>query len=425
MNLRLLKNKNLFLLVFGQFVSQIGSGMQSFAFSLYALKITGSGAQFASVLAVGLIPRLILGPICGVFADWFDRKKIIVYLDLLSGLLIGGLYFISIYSTLTILHIYVTVILLSVISSLFGPAIGTAIPSVVEKDELLEANSLNALLSTIGNMIYPMLAGVLFSLYGISIVLLINSVSFLFSAFTEMFIDLRSPEKKKSTFSFQSFKSDFKEGIVFILNHKLIRNTLILAFVANAVLNPTFSVGLIYVANMVIRINEMQLGVLQTVMVVGSMAGTLIAGHIGKKVSLANLLSWSLSMIGLVVCLIAINSSPYYLGMFDTNLVPYITLTLLGLLVAGISTAVNIGLSTTMQKSIPLDIMGRVTSVMGTVCMCAIPMGQMAFGLLFDNVASYIPLLISGVVLVSTAVVFNYSTNKDEAEGKAAVNMGS
>ena len=413
MNLALLKNKNLSLLVFGQLVSQIGSGMQNFAFSLYVLRLTGSASQFASVLAIGMIPKLLLGPICGVFADWFDRKKIIVYLDLISGLLIGGLYLISLKSSLSMLHIYTTVILLSIISSLFNPAISTAIPSVVNKDDLLAANSLNSLITTIGFMTYPMLAGILFGKFGLSIVLLINSLSFLLSAISEMFIDLNSPSKKTQRFSIGGFREDFKAGVTFILNHRLLRKILILVFIANSFLNPSFTVGVIYVANLIIKVSDFQLGALQTMMIIGSMAGSFIAGYVSKRFKLPKIVFCALFLIGLIICFIAINSSQFYINIFNTSLVPYITLTTFALLVACIGTITNIGMSTMLQKETPLDMMGRVISVRDTISMCAIPFGQMLFGIMLDRVAGYIPLLMSGTIIVFAAIIFNYSINRD------------
>lgn len=416
MNLKLLKNKNLFLLVLGQFVSQFGSGMQSFAFSLYVLRLTGSGSQFASVLAIGMLPRLILGPICGVFADWFDRKKIIVYLDFASGLLIGGLFYISITSTLTLLHIYLAVILLSVISSLFAPAISTAIPSVVEKDDLIAANSLHRLFMTVCNLIYPIAAGAIFGIYGISIVLLVNSLSFIFSALSEMFIDLETPNKKKSGFSFNSFSKDFKAGISFIIGKSLIRKIILVSVIANALVAPSFSVGLIYVANMVIKISDLQLGILQTLLIVGTLIGSLVSGLVGKRLSLAKMIYLALLGIGIIICLIAVNSTSTYLNVFNNNLIPYITLTFLGFTFGVIVVMTNIGVSTLLQREVPLDIMGRVMSVKETASMCAIPLGQMAFGIMFDSMASFIPLLISGGIVVMSAVIFDLSINKDNAE---------
>lgn len=415
MNLRLLKNKNLTLLILGQFVSQIGSGMQSFAFSLYALRLTGSGSQFASVLALGIIPRIILGPICGVFVDWLDRKKIIVYSDLLCGILIGGLYFISLTTTLTLIHIYITVILLSIISSFFGPAIGTAIPSVVEKEDLVEANSMNSLLNSIGNLLYPILAGMIFGVFGISFILLLNAVSFILSAISEMFITLKGSKKQTRKFSFTGFKEDFKGGITYIFSQKLIRKLLICALIANLVLNPTFSVGFTYVANIVIGVTDVQLGIMNTLMVIGSMMGTMVAGFIAKRLKLTKLFFIALTAVGLLVGLIALNSSPYYLNVFGSNTVPYITFALLGLLVSTVVTVVNIVLFSLIQKETPMDMMGRINSVLGTTVMSAIPIGQIVFGFLFDKVAAFIPLLLSCFIITMTAVIFNFFENKNNS----------
>jgi len=166
MNLELLKKKNFLLLMLGKIVSLIGSEMQGFALSLYVLKITGSATIFASVLSITIIPKLILGPIAGVLVDWFDRKKIIVYFDMLSGLTIG-IYAIlfMVNGVLSIGSIYVLSILLSLLSLIFQPAIRTIIPSIVKKEELVDANGINSIIMNIGSLMAPALAGILFGTY--------------------------------------------------------------------------------------------------------------------------------------------------------------------------------------------------------------------------------------------------------------------
>lgn len=79
-----LKNKNFLLLLLGKFISLVGDEFQDFALSLYVLEITGSAVKFASVLAVATIPKVIFGPICGVFSDWFDKKKLMILLNCIS-----------------------------------------------------------------------------------------------------------------------------------------------------------------------------------------------------------------------------------------------------------------------------------------------------------------------------------------------------
>ena len=197
MRVSLLKERNFGLLMWGKLVSLVGTQMQNFALSLYVFKITGSASKFATVLMVTIIPQLILGPMAGVFVDWLDRKKIMVYLDMVNGILIG-IYAILFYinGELSLGSIYIFAILLSLISVLFQPAISTVIPSIVKKEELVEANSINSLIMNVGNLISPMIAGALFGVYGLFTILVINSISFILSSVSEMFIDIPKVNKK-------------------------------------------------------------------------------------------------------------------------------------------------------------------------------------------------------------------------------------
>ena len=409
MEWKLFKNKNLALLVIGQFVSHFGSGMQSFAFSLYILHLTGSGTMFASVLAIGMVPRLIAGPICGVFADWFDRKKIIVYLDLLSAVIIGGLFFLSRTTELNIVHIYITVISMSLISAMFTPAIGTAIPSVVKKEELVGANALNRFTLTLCHMLYPVVAGLIFGLYGISVVLMINAVSFILSAISEMFIELESPNKKRTKPSYQDFKSDFYEGIKVIRSHKLIRNIMGLALAANALIAPAISVGLIFVANQLLEVTDWQLGILQTALVSGSLVGSLFTGALSKRYSLEKLLAYAVMAIGLLVVVIAFHASNFYIGLFTMNTIPFITMVAVAMMITSIAVITNIGVSSLMQREVPLKMLGRVSSVKETISMAAVPMGQMFFGMVFDYTLAPIPFIVSGTMVIMIGFFFSRS----------------
>lgn len=140
MKINLLKDKNFSLLMFGKITSLIGSYMQSFALSLFVLNTTGS----ASILAVALIPELILAPFAGVIVDWFDRKKILIALDLASGgvvTIFAIIYFVS--GEMPLIYIYILVITLSLISTIDNPTLQTIIPTITKKKDLVEANALN------------------------------------------------------------------------------------------------------------------------------------------------------------------------------------------------------------------------------------------------------------------------------------------
>lgn len=176
MNLRLLKQKDFSLLISGKLVSLLGSNMLQFALSLYVLAITGSATIFASILSISIIPRLLLSPMAGVFGDWFDRKKTIVLLDFINAVVISvfALTF-AVKDALTVPLIYVLVILLEITEIFSGSAMSAVLPSLVKKEQLMEANSLNSLVMNIGNTLAPIAAALLYNYLGMKYILIVCS----------------------------------------------------------------------------------------------------------------------------------------------------------------------------------------------------------------------------------------------------------
>lgn len=143
MNFKLMKKKDFSLLILGKLVSLVGSNMQQFALSLYVLTITGSATIFASILSVSILPRLLLSPIAGVFGDWFNRKKTIVLLDFINGIILGIFALIYITSgSLTVFLICILVILLEITEIFFNSAMSAVLPSLVKKDQLMDSYSI-------------------------------------------------------------------------------------------------------------------------------------------------------------------------------------------------------------------------------------------------------------------------------------------
>lgn len=416
MNFKLLRNKDFTLLVLGKLVSLVGSVMQSFALSLYVLKLTGSGSIFASVMAVSIIPRLILGPICGVFVDWFDRKKIIVALDFLSGALVLGLYVISITAGVQLIHVYIVVILMAVISSLFNPAISTAIPSIMKKEELLDANSFNTMTMTIGNLVGPMLAGIIYGIFGLPVTLLLNGISFILSAISEIFIDLPNNRSDRKNISYRKFKTDFGEGIKYILGKSTLTKLLGAAFIINFAFNPMFSIGLMFVSKMILKVGDMEYGALQTTLVAGSLIGTLLVGKVSKRFELTRIFYSGVLFCGVFVSLIGLCSARVFIDLFQSSAIPFIILAAVGLIIVTGVSIINISMLTLNQKEIPNELLGRVNSVWATISTGAIPLGQIFFGMLYDKLPGYVPALFTAFVLISTAIYLMLSLPKEKKE---------
>ena len=80
------KLRSFFIIWFGQFVSQIGSGLSGFALGVWVFQQTGSATQFAITILLGVLPNLILGPFAGALVDQWDRRKVMACSDAGAGL---------------------------------------------------------------------------------------------------------------------------------------------------------------------------------------------------------------------------------------------------------------------------------------------------------------------------------------------------
>lgn len=189
-----MKNKNFIIIVIGQIISLFGNAIQRFSMSLYLLAFTGSTATFATILSLSTIPYIIFAPIAGRLSDKINKKKIMVYLDLFCFALIGVYAFILFKGNDNVLIVGTVMFILSICATLYGPAVTSSIPQIVEEEKLTSANGVINQVGSIVNFVGPILAGILYGLLGIKIIVIINAVSFLISAIMEMFLNIPDVE---------------------------------------------------------------------------------------------------------------------------------------------------------------------------------------------------------------------------------------
>lgn len=185
-----MKNKNFIIIVIGQIISLFGNAIQRFSMSLYLLEFTGSTATFANILAISTIPYILFAPIAGMLSDRVNKKKIMVYLDFFCSFLIGGYAIILLNGRDHEVIVAIVMFMLSICFTLYGPAVTSSIPQIVEEDKLTSANGVINQVGSIVNFTGPILAGVLYGIVGIKAIVIINAISFFASAIMELFLDI-------------------------------------------------------------------------------------------------------------------------------------------------------------------------------------------------------------------------------------------
>lgn len=400
-------NKNFLIMVIGQIISLFGSAIQRFSMSLYLLEFTGSTATFANILAISTLPYILFAPIAGRLSDNVNRKKIMVSLDFICTLLIGGYAVILLQGRDHELIVALVMFMLSICSTLYGPAVTASIPQIVDEEHLTSANGIVNQVGSIVNFAGPILAGILYGLVGIKLIVIINAVSFMISAVMELFLDIpdvvrkeeqEPQEKSESKASWISFiKSSFvdmKDNFVYLKKEKKVVLGIIASYaMCNIFLVPILSIVAPYFINIRLGLPAQVYGIVEGICVLGMILGGFWISLKPKMFTIRKVHHTYIPMIAGVVMMAV-------LGIITLN--PYLMAGLFG--ISGMAIMLSLALSnvltlTFIQKEVPGEMLGRVSAFSTAVATVSVGPGQLLFGQVIDY---GIPL---GIILMVTAVI--------------------
>ena len=396
-----MKNKNFIIIVIGQIISLFGNAIQRFSMSLYLLEFTGSTAVFANILAISTIPYILFAPIAGKLSDSLNRKKIMVYLDLFCAFLIGGYAFILFKGNDHELIVALVMFILSICYTLYGPAVVSSIPQIVENDKLVSANGIINQVGSIVNFVGPILAGLLYGILGIKVIVIINACSFLLSAIIELFLDIPDAfkidsEKKEKLLSIDFIKksfSDMKESFIYLKSEKKIVLGIIASYAfCNIFLVPILSIVAPYFINILLGLPSEVYGIVEGVCVLGMILGGFLISIKPNLFSMKKLhYTYYPMIIGVTVMSI--------LGFIEVN--NYVMAGFFA--ICGMAIMLSLSLSniltlTFIQKVVPANMLGRVSAFSTAVATISVAPGQLLFGQVIDM---GIPL---GILLLVTAI---------------------
>ena len=398
-----MKNKNFIIIVIGQIISLFGNAIQRFSMSLYLLEFTGSTAAFAKILAISTIPYIIFAPISGMLSDNVNRKKIMVALDFFCAALIGGYACILIKGNDHQYIVAIVMFMLSICATLYGPAVTSSIPQIVDEENLTSANGIINQVGSIVNFAGPILAGVLYGLLGIKVIVIINAVSFLVSAIMELFLDIpdvavknEDIESKRTVIGLlvKSF-ADMKESFIYLKKEKRIVLSIIISYAfGNIFLVPILSIVAPYFINILLGLSAEVYGVVEGTCVLGMILGGFWISVKPKMFSMKKVHYTYFPMIAGVILMSV-------LGFIKINNYAMAAVFAFGGLLIMLSLSLsNVLTLTFIQKQVPEEMLGRVSAFSVAVATISVAPGQLLYGQVIEL---GVPL---GTILIAT-VIFN------------------
>ncbi len=189
------RNRNYRYLWLGSVVSQLGDWFNLIASAEIITNMTNSGVAISYLFLARFLPLFLFSPLAGVLADRYSRRKIMIVSDLLRALTVLGFLFVQ--ASGQIWLFYVLTVMQFILSALFTPARSAVLSNVVEKDELVAANALDSLTWSTMLALGAFLGGVVAAVLGAEAAFVLDSLTFVLSAWFISRIVMAATERKK------------------------------------------------------------------------------------------------------------------------------------------------------------------------------------------------------------------------------------
>ncbi|MEA2575772.1 MAG: hypothetical protein QOH93_3070 [Chloroflexia bacterium] len=371
----------------GQAISALGSSFTGFALPLLVYNLTGSALNLAYATAAYFVPYLLFGLFIGAWSDRTDRKRLMIWTDIGRGLMIATVPLLASLNMLDVLWIYVVLFVSSLFSIAFDAGKFAAVPSLVDKDDLVTANGrIQASYSTM-TIIGPLLAGLLVAVMPIYDLLVIDALSFGVSTASLLMIRgaFNAPGKQRGT----SIRQDVMEGLRYVFAHPVLRNISIMMALVNFAGTTVYAQRVLY-AKEQLGASDPEVAILAAAGSFGVIVLSLVAGKLRKRLPFSKVALGALMLSGLATIGLAFTTY-YWLGVA------------IWALFSGLGIMFNINTNSLRQAIAPNHMLGRVVTIAGVLAWSANPVGAFAGGLLIERTHN-VGLVFAGIGVITVLI---------------------
>ena len=336
--------KLFFFIIFGQIVSILGSNISGFAVGIWLYGDTGSIGNFSLVSVATLVPSILLAPIAGMVADRYDKRKIMILGDLFA--IIGTFMMFVLYSTgqLQVWHVCIAVVISAIGGAFQRPAFLSAIPVLVPKCYLGQANGILQFITSGGQMLGPILGASALYAFGMKGVLLLDFITCFVSVGTLSVV--RFPERV-----FKRREEPFKKELIGGWNYIIKRHSMVVMVAYFVVANFLMSLVTVIFTPLAIGVApESQRGLVLSMNAAGVVVGSIIMSLWGGTKRRAT---------GMVGFLLLTSTSMIVMGARPSAFLVGLGLFFFGMSIAFVDTHWQI----MIQSKVGLELQGRVFSI--------------------------------------------------------------
>lgn len=372
-------------------ISFLGDSMYNITLSWYIFSKTGSAFQVGIILVAKFLPELLFGISFGVLVDRYNKKNLMRLADIIQAVITLIFTILVVIGSFNIFEIFIINIFLSLAGNLFGTSVNSWLPELVNKEDLVSANSFLNISRQISNLVGTAIGGVLVASIGEMTSIFIDSLTFLISF---LFVSsIRYNYSKKiidEALNIKKVFSEAKEGASWLKNQMLLVILIFIGTLLNIALGPTNILSAMLVRKN-FQGNSFMFSLFDALIGVGLLLGGMFMAAIStKKIGM-----WFL--VG-ILC--------QTFGMFLIFISPYFFVACAGNFILGFGvTCATIPMSSLFQVMIPADIRGRVNSISSILFNISIPITYGLVGVIADIIGAKLCYGISFIILCICIII--------------------
>ncbi len=381
------KRMSIFLIVWiGQLVSLLGSNITNFALDIWVYQQTGSVTQLSFLLLFTTLPFIIISPFAGILVDCWNRRWIMILCDSGSALSTLTLAILLFAGKIQIWHIYLVSAVISGFSAFQIPAFSATTTLLVPKKHLGRASGMDQLAQAFGQLLSPILGGLLLGLIGLSGIFVLDLSSFIFAFITLVLV--RFP-RHKLTKKPNSNKTSLLKQLLYGFHYLEARSGLLALLMFFAISNFLGSfVGILIYPLALSFASQTQLGMIMSIGGMGMLIGSIFMSIWGNgRQNYMNIILWFMLLGGFSLMLAGLYPAiyPFTLAIFLVFLaLPFI----------------NCSTQVIFQKKVAPDSQGRVFAFKNSILTSSLPIAYLVAGPLADRI--FEPLMQTNGLLAST-----------------------
>lgn len=372
-----------------QTISLFGSSLVQYAIFWYLTLETQSGVIMTLSTIFGFLPTFFISPFAGVWADRYNRKRLIVLSDGIIALSTLVLVLLFLAGQRSIWILLATSAIRALGAGIQMPAVGAILPQIVPEKELTRINGLNGSIQAVVMLVSPMISGALYQFAPMEGIFLIDIVTAALAIAILVFLLNVPTHEKASQEQVSNYLQDMKLGFSYIQNHTFIKRLFLYFSLAFFMAAPVSFLSPLQVARS-FGDDVWRLTAIEIAFSIGMIGGGLWIASWGGFKNRIHSIAAAIAVMGL--CSFGMGVIPNF----------WIYLFLMGLVGLFIP-LLNAPSMTLLQEKVEEDFLGRVFGVQSMVASAMMPLGMLIFGPLADRMAIEILMAVSGLFLMVVA----------------------